>query len=144
MKQLLVLALVVAGSFSAHAINKSEEGQAITACGIRSHFLLGKVYTAGLYGSNVLTMEFTSNVDSKTVLESLAESGMSAPLIGELKAILPKQIIKGDVLKFIETATNTTVLINKSSSSLSKGIFAGVLKGVKAKIGSDWQQPCKL
>lgn len=144
MKQILVLALVMAGAFSAQAINKSEEGQPLAACGIRSHFLLGKVYTAGLYGTTVMTMDFTANVDSKTVLESLAESGMAAPLIAELKSILPKQIIKGDMLKFVETATNTTVMINKSSNNLSKAVFAGVLKGVKAKIGSDWKVPCNL
>ncbi len=144
MKQILVLSLVLAGAFSAQAIPKAEEGQNITACGVRSHFLLGKVYTAGLYGTSVLTMEFSSNVDSKTVLESLSESGMSAPLIAELKAILPKQIIRGDILKFVETTTETTVMINKSSNKLSTAIFAGVLKGVKAKIGGDWQAPCKL
>ena len=139
----IVLGLVMLGSMNAMALSRSEEGAALKACGFRSVPFLGKYYLAGEYGDKALVMEFLKDVDNDTMSGALRDSGMSDALVDQISKALPATLKKGTVLKFINKGAVTSIVLNGAApKDISKDAYAGVVRGVKAKIGSDWKQPC--
>ena len=142
MKKNIVLGLIMLGSMNAMALSRSEEGLPLKACGFRSIPFLGKYYLAAEYGDKVTVMEFLKDVDNDTMSKSLRESGMSEKLVSEISSVLPTTLKKGFVLKFISKDAVTSVVLNGAGRDVSKDAYAGVIRGIKAKVGSDWKQPC--